>query len=95
MRTRGFRHPVLRYTALRLLLFAAAAGLLYAFGARGPLLLALAVLISGLLSLVVLSRYRDAMSASLVGRVGSARQRIDEGAASEDDLAEESSPTRP
>jgi Protein of unknown function (DUF4229) len=47
---------VLIYTLSRLALFAATAGVLYLVGARGFLLLALAILISGVVSFVLLSR---------------------------------------
>jgi hypothetical protein len=66
------------------LLFVAALGGLYLIGARGLLLLALATAISGLMSLVLLSRQRDAMSGALFSRVREFRQRIDDGARSED-----------
>lgn len=79
------RHPVLRYTVLRLVLLVAAAAVLYAVGARGVLLVVLAVLVSGLASLPLLSRQRDAVSARLVQRSQRARRRLDEGAATEDD----------
>ena len=77
--------PTLTYTALRLLLFIAALGLVYLLGGRGFLLIALALLISGIVSFVVLSRHRDAMSGALVNSVRSFRQRIDEGTRAEDD----------
>jgi Protein of unknown function (DUF4229) len=82
---------VLAYTSARIVLFVAALGLLYLTGARGLLLVALALLASGILSYVLLSRQRDAMSSSLTGRLGSARsriqafgERIDEGTKAED-----------
>jgi len=81
----------LAYTSARILLFAAALGLLYLAGARGLLLLALALLASGAISFVVLSRQRDAMSGALVSgfrgfrsRMGELGSRIDEGAKAED-----------
>lgn len=74
----------LSYTGARLLLFAAAAGLCFLAGARGVLLLLLAAAISGLVSFVVLSAQRDAMSGALFSRVRDFRQRIDEGARAED-----------
>ena len=80
------------YTCARILLFAAAAGVLYLIGARGLILLALALLVSGLASYVVLSRARDRMSASLTGRFTGMRsrvkefgQRLDEGTQAEDE----------
>ena len=76
---------MLAYTLLRALLFAAVAVVLYLAGARGLLLLALAVLLSGFLSLVLLARHRDAMSSALVARGARMRARFDRGAASEDE----------
>ncbi len=75
----------LTYTAARILLLVAALGLLYLAGARGVLWLALAVLISGLVSFVVLSRQRDAMSGAFAARLSSLRRRLDEGTRAEDD----------
>ena len=46
------------YTTARILLFAAATGLFYLAGARGLLLLGLALLVSGAASYVLLSRQR-------------------------------------
>jgi uncharacterized protein DUF4229 len=73
------------YTAARILIFAAMFGLLYVLGARGLLLIGLALVISGIISFVVLSRQRDAMSGAITSRIGSFRQRLDEGARAEDD----------
>jgi hypothetical protein len=77
--------PTLAYTSARILLFLAAMGLLYLIGARGLLLVALALLISGVVSFVVLSRQRDAMSGALTSRLRGFRERLDEGARAEDD----------
>jgi hypothetical protein len=63
----------LAYTSARILLFIAALAVLYLIGARGLALLALALLISGIISFVVLSRARDRMSAALTSRVSGAR----------------------
>ena len=73
------------YTTARILLFVAATGLLYLAGARGLLLLGLAVLASGAASYILLSRQRDAMAGALARRLHSFRSRIDAGARSEDD----------
>ncbi|HUN35767.1 MAG TPA: DUF4229 domain-containing protein [Trebonia sp.] len=87
------------YTSARILLFVAAMGLLYLAGARGLLLVALALVISALASYVLLSRQRDAMSAALSGRLTKTQRkaaefkaRLEEGAAAEDidDDAEDS-----
>lgn len=74
----------LLYTAARIGLFAAAAGLLYLAGASGLLLLGLALLISGAASYVLLSRQRDAMSAAMTRRLRSVRSRLDAGTRTED-----------
>lgn len=75
----------LAYTTARILLFVAATGLFYLAGARGFLLLGLALLVSGAASYIVLSRQRDAMSGALVHRFRTLRARFDEGARAEDD----------
>jgi Mn2+/Fe2+ NRAMP family transporter len=77
--------PTLAYTSARILLFLAALGLLYLTGARGLLLVALALLISGIVSFVVLSRQRDAMSGALTSRLRGFRERLDDGARAEDE----------
>ena len=75
----------LAYTAVRFLLFAVAVGLIYLAGARGLLLIALALLLSGAASYVLLSRMRDTMASSINRRIESVRSRIDEGSRAEDD----------
>jgi Mn2+/Fe2+ NRAMP family transporter len=75
----------LAYTSARILLFVAATGVLYLVGARGLLLLALALLVSGVVSFIVLSRQRDAMSAAFTGRIHGFRARLEAGARAEDD----------
>ena len=80
------------YTTARILLFVAVLGALYLVGVRGLLLVALALLASGAISYVVLSRQRDAMSGALVSGLRGVRarasdfgSRIDEGASLEDE----------
>ncbi len=73
------------YSAARILLFVAALGLLYVAGARGLLLIGLALVISGIVSFVLLSRQRDAMSGAITSRIGSFRERLDSGSRAEDD----------
>jgi hypothetical protein len=82
----------LAYTSARILLLVVAMILLYLVGARGILLLALAFVVSGIASFVLLSRQRDVMSGVLTGRLGNrrtrtagVRSRLEEGARSEDD----------
>jgi len=72
------------YTTARILLFVAATGLIYLAGARGLLLLALALVVSGAASYILLSRQRDAMAGALSKRLGSLRSRLDAGARVED-----------
>ena len=82
------------YTSARILLFVAATGLLYLIGARGLLLLALALVVSGFVSYVLLSKQRDAMSGALTSRLkngrnraASLRSRLEEGTRAEDEDA--------
>jgi hypothetical protein len=75
----------LAYTSARILLFVAALGVLYLAGARRLLLVGLALVVSGIVSFIVLSRQRDAMSGAIVGRLRHFRSRLDEGARAEDD----------
>jgi Protein of unknown function (DUF4229) len=72
------------YSLARFLLFVVALGLTYLAGARGLLLFGLALVISGIISFVVLSRLRDAMSGAITSRIGSLRERLDEGSRAED-----------
>jgi biopolymer transport protein ExbB/TolQ len=77
--------PVVVYTSYRILIFFVTVVVLYAFGLRTWLLLLVAVLVSGLLSFVLLSRQRDAMSQAVVKRGASLRQRMQEATEAEDD----------
>ena len=72
------------YTTARILLFVAATGLIYLAGARGLLLLGLALLVSGAACYILLSRQRDAMAGALSRRLTSFRSRLDAGARVED-----------
>jgi hypothetical protein len=80
----------LAYTSARIVLLLVSVFLLYLAGARGLLLLALAFVVSGIASFVLLSRQRDVMSGALLGRLrnrrpGGLRARLEEGARAEDD----------
>ena len=75
----------LSYSLGRLVLFVAVLELMYLAGARGLLQVGLALLISGIISFVVLSPLRDAMSGSITSRISSFRERLDEGSRAEDD----------
>ena len=87
----------LAYTSARILLLVISVVLLYLAGARGILLLALAFVVSALASYVLLSRQRDVLAGALNRRLGRVtakatefRQRIDDGAAAEDEDADTS-----
>ena len=80
------------YTSARILLLVVSLILLYLVGARGLLLLALAFVVSGIASFVLLSKQRDVMSGALMARVKNGRRRaaglrarIEEGARAEDE----------
>jgi Mn2+/Fe2+ NRAMP family transporter len=79
------------YTSARILLLVVSMILLYLAGARGLLLLALAFVVSGIASFVLLSRQRDIMSGALMARIRNGRNRavrfrarLEEGARAED-----------
>ncbi len=76
--------PVLVYTSSRLALFVVTASALALAGMRGVLLLAVAILVSGLLSFVLLTRQRDAMSQAVVRRGSGLRRRMRERTEAED-----------
>jgi hypothetical protein len=65
----------LAYTSARILLFLAVLVLLYVAGLRSLALLAVALLVSGILSFFVLSRARDRMSTSLSGHVNNIQEK--------------------
>ena len=84
----------LTYTAARLALFGAAFGVVYLFGARMWLALILAWVLSGLASYVLLSKWRDQMSHSVIDwsekrKDKSVGDRLVGGAAREDEIQDE------
>jgi hypothetical protein len=79
------------YTTSRMALFLVALVVVTLLGAPGLVALALALLISGAASFFLLSGQRDALSAALAERAARTRARLDDAAASEDDLAGEES----
>lgn len=81
------RHGLLRYTAERVVLLIAVVGVLWLIGIRSnPLLLvALALVISGFISMVVLNRSRDAASVSVASMFRRMNDRIDASARAEDE----------
>src|ERR1700759_1640998 len=81
----------LAYTTARILMFLAALVLLYFAGARGLLLLGLALVISALASYILLNKQREVIAERLnrrLSRVGGkaagSRERLQEGTAAED-----------
>jgi hypothetical protein len=74
----------LKYTLLRTLLLLATGAVLYLLGMRGVLLLLVALVLSGLASVVVLRGPREQASAALSGRLTSIRTRMDERTGAED-----------
>jgi hypothetical protein len=75
---------IILYTLARLVIFAATAGVLALFGARGFLLLLLALVISGIVSYVLLSAQRDRMSAAVTRGVRAQRAKFDKSITKED-----------
>lgn len=76
----------LKYTFLRLLVFAVIAALLYLMGLRQWfLLLPVAIFVSGVFSIFVLNRTRAEASASLSNRLSAIRKRLDEATVAEDE----------
>ncbi|GAA0549614.1 MULTISPECIES: DUF4229 domain-containing protein [Actinomadura] len=75
---------VVLYTLARLAIFAATAGVLALLGARGFLLLLMALLISGVVSYVLLSTQRDRMSSVVVSGVRTQRQKFQRSVTKED-----------
>ncbi len=70
--------PVLVYTLLRVLLFVVAFGVLYLLGLQNLFVLTVvAFLVSGVVSYVLLSKQRDAMSARLSGRLNRSKRHDD------------------
>ena len=74
----------LTYTLLRLLIFLATGLILALCGVHGITLLIVALIISSIISLPLLSKVRDRMSTSLTGRVDRFRSKLDAGTRAED-----------
>lgn len=66
---------VLRYTLLRVFVLAVVAALLWLVGFRGYLLLLVAFFVSGIISVFVLNRSRDKVSAALDRRLSTIKER--------------------
>jgi Protein of unknown function (DUF4229) len=89
------KHATMRYTTLRLALFVVALGVVWLIAKIADMdlnsqfsklsLLGVALLLSSVVSLVVLSKQRDAMSAGLVARTQKLSQKLDQAASFEDE----------
>ena len=74
----------LTYSLLRLLIFVAVGLILALFGVHGITLLAVALVISSIISLLLLSKLRDRMSTSLSGRIARFGSKLEAGTKAED-----------
>ena len=70
-------NPFISYTLGRLGLLAVTLGIGYLFGLRGPLLIILGFLGSGLLSLVLLNSQRSQLGGRISGYFSGINQRLD------------------
>jgi len=72
------------YSISRIALFVAVFGILTLIGARGIVAVAIALVISGLASYVLLSRQRDAVSTAISARSAKIKERMEQAASAED-----------
>ncbi len=77
-------NPFITYTLARLGLLALTLGIGYLFGLRGPLLIILGFLGSGLLSLVLLNNQRSQLGGRISGYFSRINQKLDENTRKED-----------
>jgi hypothetical protein len=89
VRQARIKHATLRYNTLRLAIFVLALALLWLVRVKGLLLVALALLISGLASYVFLRGQRDLMLAQIAEGLGRRRAKAAVRAAREDHLQPE------
>jgi len=87
---------ILTYTSARILMFGVAVIVLYAAGARGILLLLVALFVSAIASYILLNKQRTVIADKLNGNLGKAgskvtelRDRLDAGTSMEDEGSEE------
>jgi hypothetical protein len=71
-------NPFISYTLARLGLLAVTLGVGYLFGLRGPLLIILSFLGSGLLSLVLLNNQRSQLGGRISGYFSRLNQKLEE-----------------
>jgi hypothetical protein len=77
-------NPFISYTLARFGLLAITLGLGYLFGLRGPLLIILGFLSSGLLSLVLLNNQRSQLGGRISGYFTRVNQKLDANTRKED-----------
>jgi hypothetical protein len=77
-------NPFISYTLARLGLLAVTLGIGYLFGLRGPLLIILGFLGSGLLSLVLLNSQRSQLGGRISGYFTRINQKLDANTRNED-----------
>ena len=77
-------NPFITYTLSRLGVLALTLGIGYVFGLRGPLLIILGFLGSGLLSLVLLNNQRSALGGRVSGYFSRINQKLDANTRKED-----------
>ncbi|MCX6416613.1 MAG: DUF4229 domain-containing protein [Actinobacteria bacterium] len=77
-------NPFISYTLARLGLLAVTLGIGYLFGLRGPLLIILGFLGSGLLSLVLLNSQRSQLGGRISGYFTSINKKLDANTRKED-----------
>ena len=77
-------NPFISYTLARLGLLAVTLGIGYLFGLRGPLLIILGFLGSGLLSLVLLNSQRSQLGGQISGYFTGINQKLDANTRKED-----------
>ena len=77
-------NPFISYTLARLGLLAITLGIGYLFGLRGPLLIILGFLGSGLLSLVLLNSQRSQLGGRISGYFARINQKLDANTRKED-----------
>ncbi len=75
----------IRYSTLRLAILLAVGFVAYLFGLRTVMLAAVSFIVSGVLSLVLLNRQRDALGQSVGGLFSRINARIDENSRKEDE----------
>jgi Protein of unknown function (DUF4229) len=81
--------PVVVYTSSRVAIFVVCMMILWLLGMKSLLLVAVAFLLSGLASFVLLSRQRDAMSSDVVERAARMKRRFNERLTAEDEVDED------